>query len=142
MIDLLKLLLRIAGAGLILLAILHVPISHRLKWREEAARLTPVNAAIFHVHALFICVVLLMMGLPCLFEPGVFLEGSRASGWLAWSYAGFWMIRLYVQCFVYRAELWRGKLLETSIHWWFTAVWAALAALFAACGWVQTGWTR
>ena len=67
-----------AGAGLILLAILHIPIGRHLKWREDVAQLTPVNASIFHVHNFFICVVLVMMGLPCLFDPMTFLEKSRA----------------------------------------------------------------
>lgn len=133
----LVLLLRIAGAGLILLAASHVPIGRHLRWREEAARLTPVNAAVFHVHTFFICLVLVIMGLPCLLDPMVFLEKSRAAAWLAWSYAAFWAIRLYVQWFVYRADLWRGKRMETAIHYGFSAVWTALALLFAACALAQ-----
>ena len=142
MIDMLSLLLRLAGAGLILLAILHVPIGRHLKWREDAVRLSPVNAAIFHVHALFICVVLIIMGLPCLLDPGVFLQRTRAGAWLAWSFAAFWTIRLYCQHFVYRADLWRGKRMETIFHCWFTIVWTALALLFTACGAWQSGWLK
>jgi hypothetical protein len=140
MIALLTLLLRIAGVGLLLLAILHVPIGRHLKWREDVARLSPINASIFHVHTLFICVVLVIMGLPCLLDPAVFLERTRAGAWLAWSFAGFWTIRLYCQHFVYRADLWRGKRMETFVHCWFTIVWTALALLFAACGLWQSGW--
>ena len=139
MIDHLTLLLRIAGAGLILLSVLHVPIGRQLKWREDVARLTPVNASIFHVHTFFICLVLVMMGLPCLLEPRIFLDQSRAGTWLAWSISAFWLVRLYFQWFVYQADLWRGKRMETAVHWWFTFVWASLAALFAACGLWQAG---
>ncbi len=140
MITLLSILLRVAGAGLILLAVLHVPIGRHLKWREDAARLTPINASIFQVHTIFICIVLVMMGLPCLLDPQVFLEHSRGGAWLTWSFATFWAIRLYVQLFVYRADLWRGKRMETFMHWWFTGVWIALVALFATCGSWQMGW--
>ena len=141
MIDILTILLRAAGVGLILLAIVHIPIGKHLKWRDDAARLTPVNASIFHVHIFFICLVLLMMGLPCLLDPSVFLEKSRAGAWLAWSFSAFWMIRLYVPWFVYQADLWRGKRMETIVHWWFTFLWTALAVLFAACGlWQAGGW--
>ncbi len=140
MIEALAILLRIAGAGLILLAVLHVPIGRHLNWREDVARLTPINASIFHVHNFFICVVLVMMGLPCVFDPQVFLEQSRAGAWLSWSFAIFWAIRLYFQWFVYQADLWRGKRMETCMHWWFTFVWSALTLLFAACGIVQRGW--
>ena len=138
--EILALLLRVAGSGLALLAVLHIPIGRHLRWREESARLTPVNASIFVVHAFFICLVLIMMAAPCLFEPSIFLERSRAGEWFAWSFAGFWAVRLYCQWFVYRPELWRGKRLETALHWWFTIVWIALTGVFAACGMIQRGW--
>ena len=134
MIEVLTLLLRIAGAGLLLLAILHLPIGKHLKWSEDAKKLSPMNASVFHVHTFFICLVLVMMGLPSLLEPQIFLEKSRAGSWLAWSISGFWAIRLYFQWFVYRADLWRGKRMETAIHYGFTMIWTALAVTFAACG--------
>ncbi len=140
MIETLSILLRLAGAGLILLAILHVPISRHLNWRADIAQLTPVNASIFHVHNFFICLVLVLMALPCVFDPMILLEKSRAGAWIAWSSAGFWATRLYFQWFVYKASLWRGKRLETGIHWWFTLVWTSLTLLFAACASVQMGW--
>ena len=142
MIELLTIALRIAGGGLILLALLHIPISRRLNWRDDFARLTPINASIFSVHSFFICVLLVMMGLPCVWDPMVFLEKSRAGKWITWSFASFWALRLYFQWFVYRADLWRGKRMETSVHWVFTFVWSALTALFALCGSVQMGWLK
>jgi hypothetical protein len=138
--EILAFLLQIAGAGLIALAAFHIPIAKRLQWREDSERLTPLNASIFHVHAFFICVVLVMMGVPCLLDPEVFLKPSRAALWMAWSFSAFWAIRLYCQWFVYRAEFWRGKSRETVMHWIFTLVWFSLAALFAACGSFQAGW--
>ena len=142
MIATLAIALRIAGAGLILLALLHIPIGRQLKWREDAAQLTPMNASIFHVHNFFICLVLVIMGLPCLLDPMMFLEISRAAKWVTWSFASFWAIRLYCQWFVYRADLWLGKRMETCLHWWFTLIWIALTSLFALCGSVQTGWLK
>jgi hypothetical protein len=142
MIATLAILLRIAGAGLILLAVLHVPMGRHLKWREDGGRMSSVNASIFRVHTFFICFVLVMMGLPCLLEPGVFLEKSRAGAWLAWSFSAFWAVRFFFQWFVYPRDLWRGKRLETILHVWFTIVWLALAVLFGACGWWQLGWLR
>jgi hypothetical protein len=140
MIETLPLFLRLAGVGLIALAVMHVPIGRRLNWREDVARLTPVNASIFHVHNFFICLVLVLMGLPCVFDPQVFLERSRAGAWVSWSIAAFWALRLYCQWFVYRADLWRGKPMETRLHWWFTFVWLALTSLFSLCAAVQMGW--
>ena len=137
--EILPLLLRIAGAGLILLAAAHVPIGRKLKWREHAARMSDENAAVFHVHTFFICVTLVMMGLPCLIEPAVFIGKSRLGAWVSCSICGFWLLRLYCQWFVYRSHLWRGKPLETSMHIWFTMVWIYLVAVFGACATIQVG---
>jgi hypothetical protein len=142
MTELLALLLRIAGAGLILLALLHIPIGKQLRWKEDCKQLTPVNETVFHVHTFFICIVLVMMGLPCLLQPAIFLTPTPAGAWLTWAFAAFWFIRLYCQWFVYRADLWRGQRMETAVHWWFTFIWTALTALFAACGAVQVGWLQ
>ena len=142
MIETLINLLRVAGVGLILLAGLHLPIGRYLKWREEGARLSLVNASIFRVHTFFICFLLVMMGLPCLLDPLVFLESSRAGTWLTWSYSVFWTTRLFFQWFVYPSELWRGKKMETIAHVWVTIVWIYLSALFTVCGCWQMGWLR
>lgn len=140
MIETLPIFLRIAGIGLIALATLHIPIGRHLNWREDVARLTPVNESIFHVHNFFICLVLVLMGLPCVADPQVFLEKSRAGAWVSWSIAAFWAVRLYSQWFVYRADLWRGKPMETRVHWSFTFIWLALTLLFTLCAAVQMGW--
>lgn len=140
MVEILAPALRLAGAGLIVLAVLHVPIARHLRWREDAARMSPVSTDVFHVHAFFICFVLVAMGLPCLIEPSLLLERSRPAVWGAWTLAAFWAARLYCQWFVYRRELWRGKKFETAIHWLFTGIWTALAALFTLCAAHQCGW--
>lgn len=140
--GILEILLRIAGAGLILLAITHIPIGRRLKWREQGALLDPMNRSVFHVHTFFICLVLVLMGLPCLIDPQIFLDPSPAGRWLAWSCAGFWAFRLYFQFFVYQADLWRGKRMETLVHRLFVVIWTGLAAVFTACGFLQSGWVQ
>jgi hypothetical protein len=142
MIEILSILLRIAGAGLIALSILHIPIVKQLKWHEEYLRMTATNASIMKVHAFFICVLLVMMGLPALLDPVVFLAPSRAGAWASWLIAGFWFLRLYCQWFVYPADLWTGKRMETNLHWLFTFIWIALTALFTCCGLVQAGMIR
>ena len=140
MIEVLITLLRAAGAALIILAVLHVQIGRRLRWREEAARLSPVNASIFRVHTFFICLILVMMALPCLLDPTLFVEPSRAGAWLAWSFAAFWATRLYFQWFVFPASLWKGKRIEIAVHAALTLLWVFLTILFVVCGLRQLGW--
>ncbi len=140
MIDVLAPCLRVAGAGLLALAILNIPLARKLRWREESARMSPFTASVFLVHAFFIGLVLVAMGLPCLLDPHALLDGSRAAGWGCWSMAAFWTARLWCQWFVYRPAWWRGKRLETFLHWWSTAAWLYLAALFTVCGSRHAGW--
>ena len=135
-------LLRIAGAGMILLAIAHIPMSRTLQWREEAARMSLSTASVFHVHTLFVCVVLVMMGLPALISPQIFTERTLPGSWLAWSFSVFWALRLFAQWFVFPSSLWRGKRLEMRMHMIFTLVWIGLIALFVVCGLVQLGQLR
>jgi hypothetical protein len=132
--ETLSIVLRIAGAGLMLLAASHVAIGRHLRWQEEIPRLSLANASIFRVHTFFICLLLVLMGLPCVLEPSIFLEHSRAGAWLAWSFSIFWTIRLFLQWFGFPCALWRGKRLETLMHGLFTVLWVTLALLFAACG--------
>ncbi|MEK6230251.1 MAG: hypothetical protein N2A42_00165 [Luteolibacter sp.] len=139
MIDLLTILLRFAGGGLVLLAVLHIPIGRRLKWKEDARNMSAANGQIFHVHTFFVCLCLVLMGLPCLIAPEIFLLRSVAGQWVAGSLAAFWAVRFYCQFFVYRSDLWRGKRLETFIHCWFAIVWLSLASLFAVCVLYQLG---
>ena len=54
--------LRITGALLLGLAAAHVAFPRRLHWKEELARLSPLNRQIFLVHCLFIVLMLVMMG--------------------------------------------------------------------------------
>lgn len=132
--------LRICGAGLILLGLLHLPISRYLKWREEAARMSELNATVFHVHTFFIVLVLFLTGLPALLDPGIFLESSRAARWGCWSLALFWAIRLVMQWTIYKPRWWKDKPFERAMHWFFSLVWLLLTALFVSCAAIQEGW--
>jgi hypothetical protein len=135
----LEILLRVAGAGLVLLAFLHIPIGRKLRWREDGRKLSPENEQVFHVHTFFVCLTVILMALPCLFAPSVFLVKCEAGMWISGSLALFWVVRLYCQFFVYRSDLWRGKRLETFVHWCFALIWLALALVFGACFLLQCG---
>lgn len=142
MITALEILLKIAGVGLLLLAFLHIPIGQKLRWREDARKLSPENEQIFHVHTFFICLTVTLMALPCLISPSVFLVKSEAGLWATGSLALFWVVRLFFQFFIYRSDLWKGKRLETMIHRIFSLIWLILSLLFSACCLLQCGWIR
>lgn len=133
MIPILTLLIQIAGIGLLVLCLAHVPIGKMLKWRVDCGKLDPVNEQVFHVHTFFICLTILLMALPCIIAPQIFVEKSLPGAWISGSFTLFWAARLYFQFFVYRSDLWRGKRLETFVHVLFALTWLALAGLFGVC---------
>lgn len=129
--------LRIAGLSMIVLALAHVPMTRHFRWREDAAKLTPLNRQIFHVHCFFVCLAVAMMGMLALASPETLLERSRLAMQVSGGIALFWLIRLVVQFFVYERAHWRGKGLETAAHIFFAGLWAYYVAIFGAVWWRQ-----
>lgn len=124
--------LKVAGLGLIVLAAAHFAFPRRFHWREELARLSPLNRQIFRVHVFFIVVVLVLFGtLSLLLADALLAPGPLAEAVLA-GFTLFWALRLYVQLFVYDRALWRGNRLNTMVHVLFTAFWAYLVAVYGA----------
>lgn len=135
--TILELLLRLAGVSLIGLAALHLFLPKRFHWREEFARVSLLNRQIFYVHCLFICLMLILMGVLCLFWAPILLIPSPLSELVAAGLAIFWLCRLAIQWFVYDSQLWRGKRFETVMHIAFTGLWTFYTGVFAAVWWLQ-----
>jgi hypothetical protein len=127
--------LRAAGALQILLALLHLGFPRRFQWHTELARLSLLNRQMFAVHTFFVCVVLVLFGVPSLVDPRALLEPSRLSRWVLGGITSFWLLRLGCQWFVYDPALWRGKRFETVMHALFTVLWCYLVAVYGGCLW-------
>ena len=122
--------LRLAGALQIILALLHLAFPRRIHWKEELARLSPLNRQIFHVHTFFVCVVLVMIGALSLLAPETLLEPSRLSRLVLGGFATFWGLRLFCQWFVYDAALWRGQAFNTTMHVLCSLLWLYLTVVY------------
>jgi hypothetical protein len=124
--------LRIVGVLLLALVALNLYVPRRFNWGEELARLSLLNRQIFHVHAAFICVILVMFAGLTLVYPRELLEPTPLARAILGGLAAFWLLRLLTQWFVYDRRLWRGRRFETTVHFVFTGVWTYFAATFAA----------
>lgn len=134
--------LRIAGALQLALAVAHIPFPRWFNWREELARLSPINRQVFIVHDLFIVLVLILFGALSLFAAPAMLEPVTLGLLVCGGMSVFWIVRLYCQFFVYTRELWRGHRGRTAIHVAITALWLYLIAVYAAATahhWSHTG---
>jgi len=128
-------LLRICGGFLIGLFVLNFFVPRKFNWADELPRLSLSNRRIFQVHAIFIALILLMMGLLLITLPHALLAPQPLARAVLGGLAVFWAVRLYMQWFVYDTELWRGKPFETAMHFAFTGLWILLTGTFSAALW-------
>ena len=129
--------IKIAGALLLVLAFVNLFLPGRLDWKHDLAKLSLINRQIFRVHAFFIVLILVLMGLLSAFFAPALLSPSPLSRLVLGGLALFWFARLITQWFVYDASLWRGNRFNTWLHVIFSLLWLYLTAVYAAALWLQ-----
>lgn len=123
--------LRIAGGLLLALASAHITFPKRFRWKEELARLSPLNRQMFLVHVFFIVLILVMLGVCSLFFADALLQPGPLSRVFLTGVTLFWLCRLFVQLFVYDRSLWRGNRLNLTIHVLLSCLWVYLIVTYA-----------
>src|SRR5690349_4725123 len=121
--------LKIIGACLIVLGLVHAIFPRQFNWKEELRSLSNINREMMYVHTFFIAVMLLLVGILCLTSSKEIVEttlGKRISLGLGI----FWIARLYIQFFGYSSETWKGKSFETIVHVLFSIFWTYLSVVF------------
>jgi hypothetical protein len=121
--------LKIIGFLLIILALLHFTFPKYFKWKQELTGLSLINRQLMYIHALFIALIIFLIGLLCITSANELLNtslGKRVSLGLGI----FWAARLWVQFFGYSSRVWRGKSFETAVHILFAVFWIYLSAVF------------
>lgn len=122
---------KIIGVLLMILASLHLVFPKYFNWDNELGSLSLINRQMMKVHAFFIALTVMLMGLLCLTSSSELIEtslGKRVSLGLGI----FWTLRLCIQLFGYSAVLWKGKGFETFIHLLFSVLWTYLSVIFLA----------
>lgn len=82
-----------------------------------------------YVHSFFIAFTVFLMGVLCLTSPSELL-GTTLGRQISLAIGIFWTVRLFVQFFVYSSKVWKGKMLETTVHILFSLFWTYLSAVF------------
>lgn len=121
--------LKIIGVILIVLSLVHGGFPKYFKWRDECGSLSLINRQMMYVHTFFLGLILLMMGIICLISADEIIETALGKK-LALGFGVFWGFRWLFQFFVYKPELWKGKLFETTIHILFALLWTYFTAIF------------
>ncbi|KAA2238986.1 hypothetical protein F0L74_22490 [Chitinophaga agrisoli] len=121
--------LKITGILMIALALLHVIFPRYFNWKQELMPLSVINREMMYVHAFFIALTVLLMGLLCLTSAGALL-GTALGRRICLGFALFWMARLCIQFFGYSSRSWKGKRFETAVHVAFSFLWLYLSGVF------------
>ncbi len=121
--------LKIIGSIFIPLGLVHIVFPKYFKWKTELAGLSLVNRQMMKVHAFFIALVVLLMGLLCIVSAGEIIETPLGKTFSI-GMAIFWGVRAFFQFFVYSPKLWRGKTFETIVHVVFSIAWIYITSIF------------
>ena len=126
----LSVLLRLAGASLIVLALLHAVFWRALNWGDEVGRLSPLNARVFAVHTFFVAFVLLSLGLLSLVKPDLLLARNELSRLLLCGIVLFWSARLLLQPLFFDRVMRDGWTRLIVVRTSATVLWAAYVAIY------------
>lgn len=97
MAELIALGLNIAGAGHFALCAGSLAIPRALGWRDDLARLRPINRQIFWVYAVYVYCFHLSFGVLALFGAALLLDGSVLAASVCGFIAVYWLARLVIQ---------------------------------------------
>jgi len=124
--------LRATGVLLTGLVVLNTFVPRRFGWREELARVSPLNRQIFQVHTIFLIVTLALFAALLLTSADALLEPTRLARAVLAGLTLFWAMRMLVQWFYYSPSLWRGHRFNTAMHVCFSGLWIYMTGVFGA----------
>ena len=124
-----------AAFGQLCIALLNLRLIRILGWKEELARVPLLMREVFHVHAWFISITLLIFAaLTSRFAREIALGDQPVYRWLACCIGGFWAIRALIQVTYYSSSHWRGIGSRTAAHFILLIVYSGFAAVYLTAG--------
>jgi len=118
-----------AAAIQLIIAAANLVVARRLDYRTNVARLTPIVGQVFVVHAVYIVLIIVWLGLLCLLFAPQLAGGSPMARFIASGLAGFWGLRAVIHLTIYDKEVRRHYRAEDVA---FLLACVALTAIFLA----------
>jgi hypothetical protein len=130
--HLFSLALWLAGAGHFCVLIASFQVPHRLRWKQDLAKLTPFNRKLMWVHGGFAVLTIVAFGILTLALHNEFLRGDRSALGLAVFIGIYWVTRIVVDFTYYDHSDWpRGPGFVVG-HILLTLLFACLACTYLA----------
>jgi hypothetical protein len=133
----LEIAVRIAGVLLVGLALAHAFLPKLLNWKEDIAKLRPINQHVFVAHAMFIVVGILLLGVICIGFPQLLVEKSQLALLATACFTMCWVSRLCFQFVVFRGDISGAPRLDVVMHMAGTMLWLFFAIVFGSLFWNQ-----
>jgi hypothetical protein len=102
-----------------------------LQWKDDLARLQPINRRIAQVLGVAIVIVVLGLGAVVMLAADELVNSSRLAAGMTAFLAVFWLYRAIVQVLVYR-RMWPRGPVGLASHFGLTALFFALSAIYSA----------
>jgi uncharacterized MAPEG superfamily protein len=119
-----------AGIGHFVVLIASVQVPRRFNWKEELARLRPLNRKIMWVYGGFTVLTIIAFGVMTLALRTELLRGDRAALALATFICIYWFARLLIDFFYYEHSDWPAGRSFVIGHILIVALFAALVLVY------------
>jgi len=139
--DWLSLALWLAGAGHFCVLIASFQVPYRLNWKDDLAKLTPLNRKLMWVHGGFAVLTIMAFGVMSLLLHAEMLRGDRAALALAFFIGLYWLLRIVVDFAYYSHRDWPAGVSFRIGHILLTSLFVFLSASYlsvAAWHWLRT----
>ena len=121
----------LAALGQALIALINFNLVRIMGWRDELAKTSLLVREVFHVHAAFVSITLLIFAvLTWRFAREIAAGEAPVFRWLACGMGFFWATRALVQVAYYSGSHWRGIPSRTAVHVLLLCVYAGWGALY------------
>ena len=120
----------VAGAIHAGIVLANIPLPGKLGVRQKLASVPPFLRQIFYVHWLYIVLVVSLFSALCFGFARDLAGGSALGRFLSAFLAGFWLLRIFLQCFYYDAQVRRANRGLDALYM------LSLVALVGIFGWV------
>ena len=130
-------LLEIAALAQLSIAVLNLFLARLMAWREAIIQMPLLVREVFHVHAWFVSITLVIFAaMTFRFAREMAGGGDPVCQWLAAGIGCFWLIRTILQITYYSSSHWRGQLGRTVAHVTLLIIYGGFSAayLWAAFG--------
>jgi hypothetical protein len=106
----------VAGAIHAGIVLANGPLPHRLRVRENLKGVPVFLRQIFYVHWLYIVLVVGFFSAVCFSFPRDLAGASSLGRFLSAFMCGFWLLRIFLQCFYYDREVRRSNRVLDSLY--------------------------